>query len=113
MKHLSDIFTKAELAGMSLSFKDAAAPPATYYASADLYELERERIFLKEWLWVGHAAQVAKLGRLFHLRSRRGTHCRCSRSDEQTRRLLARVCPSGSYRGSRPRQLPIIHVPLS
>jgi choline monooxygenase len=65
MKHLTDIFTKTELAGMSLSFKDAAAPPATYYTSADLYELERERIFLKEWLWVGHAAQVAKPGDYF------------------------------------------------
>ncbi len=65
MKCLTDIFTQAELDSMRAPLEEAAPPPAAYYTSPDLYELEREHIFRKEWLWIGHADQVKQPGDYF------------------------------------------------
>ena len=65
MKTLTEIFTPEELESMTRPLGAATAPPATYYTSPELYELEREHIFRKEWLWVGHAQDVREPGSYF------------------------------------------------
>ena len=65
MKSLTDILRQKDLDAMRLPIEQASPPPAEYYTSRDIYELEKERIFLKEWLWAGHADQVQKPGDYF------------------------------------------------
>ena len=65
MKTLTDIFTEAELESMTRPVEEAAPPPAAYYTSQDLYDLEMKYIFHKEWLWVGHAEHVKNPGDYF------------------------------------------------
>ena len=65
MKTLSEILTGAELKAMTRPLAEAAAPPAAYYTSQDLYDLEMKHIFHKDWLWVGHADDVKKPGDYF------------------------------------------------
>jgi choline monooxygenase len=36
--------------------------PARWYVDADIYRLEQERIFAREWMLIGFAAQIAKPG---------------------------------------------------
>jgi phenylpropionate dioxygenase-like ring-hydroxylating dioxygenase large terminal subunit len=65
MKSLTDILSQKDLDSMRLPIEQASPPPAAYYTSKEIYELEKERIFLKEWLWVGHADQVQNRGDYF------------------------------------------------
>ena len=65
MRSLRDIFSDAELEAMRRPLDEAVPPPASYYTSKDLYDLEVENIFMKEWLWVGHEEQVKKPGDYF------------------------------------------------
>ncbi len=65
MNTLTEIFTPAELESMTRPLGEAKAPPAIYYTSPELYELEAEHIFRKEWLWVGHAQDVRDPGSFF------------------------------------------------
>jgi choline monooxygenase len=65
MKALTDILSQADLDSMRLPLEHASPPPGDYYTSKEIYELEKERIFLKEWLWVGHAADVRNSGDYF------------------------------------------------
>src|SRR5580692_10833754 len=65
MKSLTDILSQKDLDSMRLPIEQASPPPAAYYTSKEIYELEKERIFLKEWLWVGHADQVQNPGDYF------------------------------------------------
>jgi choline monooxygenase len=65
VKTLTDIFTEVELESMTRPVEEAAPPPAAYYTSKDLYDLEMKYIFHKEWLWVGHAEDVKNPGDYF------------------------------------------------
>ena len=65
MKTIFDIFTEAQLESMTRPLEEAAPPPAAYYTSQDLYELEMQYIFRKDWLWVGHAEHVKNPGDYF------------------------------------------------
>lgn len=65
MRTLAGIFTPAQLESMTRPLGEALAPPAAYYTSTDLYELEAEHIFRREWLWVGHAQDVRAPGSYF------------------------------------------------
>ena len=65
MTSLTDILTTAELESMTRPLGRALAPPATYYTSEDLYQLEVEHIFRKEWLWAGHTQDVRNPGDYF------------------------------------------------
>ena len=65
MKTLSEILTGTELAAMTRPLAEASPPPAAYYTSQDLYDLEMKHIFHKDWLWVGHADDVRKPGDYF------------------------------------------------
>ena len=49
------------------SISQAVALPPTAYASQELYELERERIFEREWLCIGREEQIASPGDYFTL----------------------------------------------
>lgn len=62
MATITDILTRDEIAAMTRPLESASAPPPAWYVSPELYALEKEHIFLKEWLWVGHAQDVAKPG---------------------------------------------------
>ena len=65
MTTLTDILTPGEIASMLRPLHEASAPPPAYYTSPELYALEMEHIFLKEWLWVGHAEDVRHPGDYF------------------------------------------------
>jgi phenylpropionate dioxygenase-like ring-hydroxylating dioxygenase large terminal subunit len=65
VKAVNDIFTRDELHSMTLPLEEASPPPAAYYTSQDLYDLEIKYIFHKEWLWVGHAEDVKTPGDYF------------------------------------------------
>ena len=59
------IFSKQDMELMRRPIEEAICPPTGYYTSKELYELEVQRIFLKEWLWVGHVEHVKKPGDYF------------------------------------------------
>jgi len=61
----TEIFTEQELAAMKRPIDEAAPPPAKYYTSRALYELEVERIFLREWSWAGNEAELGEPGSFF------------------------------------------------
>ena len=65
MKTIFEIFTEAQLESMTRPLEEAAPPPAAYYTSQDLYDLEMQYIFRKDWLWVGHAEHVTNPGDYF------------------------------------------------
>lgn len=65
MSSLTDILSQEHLDSMRRPFEQASPPPGEYYTSKDMYDLEKEHIFLKEWLWAGHADQVQKRGDYF------------------------------------------------
>ena len=65
MTTLTDILTAAEITAMTRPLETAFAPPAAWYTSPELYALEMTHIFLKEWLWVGHAGDVKNPGDFF------------------------------------------------
>ena len=65
MTTLINILTAAEIAAMTRPLETAFAPPPAWYTSPELYALEMKRIFLKEWLWVGHAEDVKNPGDFF------------------------------------------------
>jgi choline monooxygenase len=56
------IFSEAELNSMRRPLEEATSPPAAYYLSPAFHALELERIFLREWLWAGHTAQLERPG---------------------------------------------------
>ena len=58
------ILSEHDIEVLRLPLNQASSPPATYY-KREHYELEVERIFLKEWLWVGHAEHVTEPGDYF------------------------------------------------
>ena len=59
------IFGKQDVELMRRPIDQAIAPPTDYYTSNELYELEVQRIFLKEWVWVGHVEHAKKPGDYF------------------------------------------------
>jgi phenylpropionate dioxygenase-like ring-hydroxylating dioxygenase large terminal subunit len=65
MTQTGTIFRAQDLERMRRPLEQAAPPPAYYYTSPELYELEVRNIFLKEWLWVGHVEQVQQPGDYF------------------------------------------------
>ena len=65
MSRARTIFNEQDLELMGRPLDQAVSPPAPYYTSKELYELEVERIFLKEWLWVGQVEQVKNPGDYF------------------------------------------------
>ncbi|HZP41784.1 MAG TPA: aromatic ring-hydroxylating dioxygenase subunit alpha [Candidatus Binatia bacterium] len=65
MSEAAGIFTKAELEAMRRPLDEATSPPAAYYLSPAFHALEVERIFMKEWLWAGHEAQLPQPGAYF------------------------------------------------
>ena len=65
MNSLTAIFTSSEIDAMTRPLGKAMAPPAKYYTSQDLYDLEVEHIFRREWIWVGHAQDVRHPGDYF------------------------------------------------
>ena len=58
------ILSEHDIEVLRLPLNQASSPPATYY-KREHYELEVERIFLKEWLWVGRAEHVTEPGDYF------------------------------------------------
>ena len=65
MKTLTDILGREDLESMLRPLDEATPPPAAYYTSQDLYDLEIRNIFHKEWLWVGHSQDVRNPGDYF------------------------------------------------
>jgi choline monooxygenase len=62
---LADILAPSEIEAMTRPLESACAPPPAWYTSPELYALEMEHIFLKEWLWAGHAQDVQNPGDYF------------------------------------------------
>ena len=62
MKALTDILSQADLDSMRLPLEYASPPPASITPRRTSTNSRKIRIFLKEWLWVGHAADVRNPG---------------------------------------------------
>lgn len=51
--------------------KESFTLPARYYFDADIYEREKEAIFHRSWLYVGHKSQLSKPGDYFTVKIHR------------------------------------------
>jgi choline monooxygenase len=57
---------RAELTALkSVSEDDARTMPPAFYTSEEFHELEREHIFRKEWICIGHAGEISNPGDFF------------------------------------------------
>ena len=63
--HVGDIFDPSHYGKVSLPLEDAEALPRWCFTSQKFYEREIERIFLRTWIFVGRADEVAKSGDYF------------------------------------------------
>ena len=57
-----DILLADIRAGRGQDLADARTLPPSAYTSQAFFELEREHIFRKEWLAIGHIAQIPNVG---------------------------------------------------
>lgn len=82
-RELKDILTLPDSAGISL-------PPQTY-ASSEVFDLEVERIFRREWVCLGRADELAKPGDYFTT-SLIGEPLIVVRGEDDRIRVLSNVC---------------------
>jgi len=68
-----------------------------FYRSAEIFEMEMQRIFLKSWLYVGHHSQVPEIGDFFVFRIAGESIIIVRSADDQINALI-NVC---RHRGSR------------
>src|SRR5690348_15825842 len=61
----NDILSQAELDAVTRPLGQAAMLPAKGYLDPSFYEFEVERVFMRNWLPVGRADQVAQPGDYF------------------------------------------------
>jgi phenylpropionate dioxygenase-like ring-hydroxylating dioxygenase large terminal subunit len=62
-----DALIREALAGSSTRVEDAQTLPPKAYMSQAFYDLEVEKIFKKDWICVGHVAQIPNVGDYFTL----------------------------------------------
>jgi phenylpropionate dioxygenase-like ring-hydroxylating dioxygenase large terminal subunit len=60
-----EILLKSVVAGSTTRVEDAATLPPAAYMSQAFFDLEKERIFEKQWHCVGHLSQIEKVGDYF------------------------------------------------
>jgi phenylpropionate dioxygenase-like ring-hydroxylating dioxygenase large terminal subunit len=60
-----DAIVSAALAGSSSDAAHSCTLPPAAYTSPEFYALEVEKIFRKDWICVGHVAQIANVGDYF------------------------------------------------
>lgn len=60
-----DLQTEEKVAAKRYPALGGAPVPADFYTSPEIFELERERIFLKSWLFVGRTESVQNAGDYF------------------------------------------------
>ena len=63
----SDRLTPEAIAAAGLPAERAWSLPAEAYNSPEIYRLEIERIFLRQWLCVGHVDQIPNTGDFFSI----------------------------------------------
>lgn len=63
--HVDNIFDPSHYSKVSLPLEEAEALPRWCFTSQKFYEREIERIFLRTWVFVGRADEVAKPGDYF------------------------------------------------
>ncbi len=81
-----------ELSGLkSLPREKSRTMPPAYYTSAAFLELEREEIFRKEWICLGHAAEIAEPGDYFTAELV-GEPLLVVRGEDRQVRVLSNVC---------------------
>src|ERR1700728_2000786 len=57
---------RAELASLiTIPRSQARAMPASYYTSPDYVQFEREQLFRKQWICVGHVGELPRPGHYF------------------------------------------------
>ncbi len=83
---------RAELAGLKkLGREDARAMPGEFYTSEDFLELEKEHLFRKEWICLGHVGEVANPGD-FYTTELLGELLLVTRDREGDVHVLSNVC---------------------
>ena len=60
-----DAVVKAVLAGSGQTIEEAETLPREAYTSQAFFDLEVEKIFRKDWLCLGHVAQIPNVGDYF------------------------------------------------
>ena len=70
---------------------EARTMPPSYYTSAAFLDLEREEIFRKEWICLGHVAEISKPGDFFATELV-GEPLLVVRGEDGTIRVLSNVC---------------------
>ena len=81
----------AALAGAGQTLEVSETLPPETYTSPAFHALEKERIFRKEWLCIGHVSQVARPGDYFTL-DLLGEMLVVTRDTEGTVRAMSRIC---------------------
>lgn len=83
---------RAELAALSaLDATQARTMPSGYYTSAAFLDLEREEIFRKEWICLGHVSEIARPGDYFTT-DLDGEPLLVVRGEDGQVRVLSNVC---------------------
>ena len=91
LSHAGASLAKEDFVAARLPLLQASTHPSYCYTSREFYELEVERIFLREWLCVGRVDQVEKPGDYFTLRLL-GESLVVVRDREGEIRVLSTVC---------------------
>jgi phenylpropionate dioxygenase-like ring-hydroxylating dioxygenase large terminal subunit len=95
-----DILTRAELDAVTRSLGDASMLPAKCYSDPEFYCFEVEKVFMRNWLPVGRADQLAQDGDYFTV-SRFGEPILVARDKDGQLRAFSNVC--------RHRNFPVAH----
>lgn len=82
-QHLSDLTSRSK--------DDAHSMPSHFYTSEDFLDLEKEHIFRKEWVCVGHVGEIAEPGD-FYTTELVGEQLLVARDDEGEINVLSNVC---------------------
>jgi choline monooxygenase len=87
VEHLRQELTRLQL----LDTSEARTMPPSYYTSEAFLDLEREEVFRKEWVCLGHVAEISKPGDYFTT-DLIGEPLLVVRGDDGLIRVLSNVC---------------------
>jgi hypothetical protein len=57
---------RTDLFSVSTPIEEAWTPPSSWYTDPQIFELERDRIFARNWVYAGRLDQIPNKGQLSH-----------------------------------------------
>lgn len=92
--HVRDILDRMEKCG--LDTRHARTMPSDAYTSAEFFEFEKDTIFYKDWLCLGHQSQIEKPGSAFTM-TVVDEPLIVLRDEENVIRVFSAICPHRGY----------------